>query len=399
MISVQEAEIAIAKSMPEPAAVECPLSSAHGAVLREDILADRDQPPFDRVMMDGVAIRFASWEKGRRQFTVAHVQKPGEAPVDLGPVTGCVEVMTGAVLPQGCDCVVKVEDLMSDGRTITLADNLSLAVRQNIHSRGCDKRRGELLLAKGTPLGPAQIAIAASVGKSRVWVSARPKIAVLATGDELVDAGYPAGPQQLRPSNSYAVAAALKLRGWTDVDGRCVRDDRGEIRCGIEELLRISDVLMITGGISMGKCDYVPEMIRDAGSEIIFQTVRQRPGKPFLFAMSKDNKAIFALPGNPVSAQVCLYRYALPALQAAMGAPAPVPEYAALAADFDTKTDFSFFLPVKIHSGSGGRIIAQANPFSCSGDLMSLAGADGFVELAADRRFFPAGYPAPFFRF
>ena len=398
MISVEEADKIIFRNIRKLPAVRVSLPEAFGMVLREDLLADRDIPPFDRVMMDGIGISFASWEKGNRVFPIDGIQKAGIPPVHLVDAHASLEVMTGAVLPVGCDCVIPYEDIeIKDGKA-RLRQGVELRRLQYVHSKASDHARGARLVRRGERLFAPQVAVAASVGKAEVLVSMNPSIAVVGTGDEVVGIHEQVEPYQIRQSNVYVIEAALKLSGYDRVTRFHIRDDQEELSARLKQILEDFDVLVLSGGVSMGKLDFVPEALCKIGVKALFHQVKQRPGKPFWFGKGREDKPVFALPGNPVSTQVGVYRYVLPYLSEAVDARAAEKEFAVLREDIDVKTDRAYFLPVKVESREDGRLLAAPVFPNVSGDYAALARTDGFVELPADTFRFAKGTTARLFR-
>lgn len=372
-----------------------PLTQAAGAVLRENIYAERDHPPFDRVAMDGIALDSAGAGAHGGRLRISATQNAGDPPQKLADTGDCIEIMTGAMLPRGCDAVVPVEQLQRDGDLVQVQK--PVAPWQNIHRRGSDCRQGALLLSAGTRLTPPEVAIAAGAGMARLRVSAQPMIVVISTGNELVEPGEVIEPHQVRRSNAYGITAALRQHGFTRVADDHVRDDEAELTQRLGFHLRTHDVLILSGGVSMGKMDLVPKVLAKLGVELVFHHVAQRPGKPMWFGVSHSGPAVFALPGNPVSTLVCLSRYVLPALRAAMGqAPAEAARIA-LTEPVEVKVPLAFYLPVKLRSDDWGRTSAQPCPTNGSGDFTALAGTDGFVELPPGPNQFPKGFVARFF--
>jgi molybdopterin molybdotransferase len=221
-------------------------------------------------------------------------------------------------------------------------------------------------------------------------------MAVVATGDELVELDEPVEPYQIRRSNDYALRAALAQAGYAEADRFHLRDDRTAIATLLERLLADHDVVLLCGGVSKGKFDFLPEELARQGVRRVFQGVAQRPGKPLWFGTGSRNQLVFALPGNPVSAYTCLHRYVLPALAQASGAPAPPAPPVPLAAAFAFRPPLACFLPVRLESTPEGGRRAVPAPGNTSGDFAGLVGTDGFVELPADRDVFPAGFLAAF---
>jgi molybdopterin molybdotransferase len=358
-----------------------PVAQCAGAVLRENVYAERDQPPFDRVTMDGIALASSAAVAGRRRFRVQAIQAAGEPPLTLDSSEHCIEIMTGAVLPSGCDCVVPVERVKT-ANGIAELESLALASQwKNVHRRASDQRQGALLLATGTVLHAPEIAVAASAGMARLRVSGQPSIIVISTGSELVEPGEPIAPHQIRRSNAYAVAAALRERGFQRVAEDHIDDDAAALHERLGRHLRTHEVLVLSGGVSMGKFDLVPRALEALGVHCVLHGVAQRPGRPMWFGTTPEGRAVFALPGNPVSTLVCLARYVLPALFAAMGVRTESYERIALASALDWTPPLTGFMPVRVSHDDWGRPWAAPCPTNGSGDFTALALTDGFVEL------------------
>jgi molybdopterin molybdotransferase len=393
-----EAE-AMVRERVSPLPVESrPLASLAGAVLAQQVRAERDQPPFDRVTMDGVAIATEAWRAGARRFRVAGIQAAGRPPLELGSAESCIEVMTGAVLPRGSDCVIPVELLQAGGGWVEIGDAATVEPFANVHTRGLDCREGDLLLGPGTRLGAPEIAVLASAGLPRADVRADPRIVIVSTGDELVDPGEPIAAWQVRRSNSSALRAALALRGFQRLAEDHLPDDAGVLRDRLAAHLATYDVVVLSGGVSMGRYDHVPAALRDLGVTEVFHRVAQRPGKPMWFGVSSAGQAVFGLPGNPVSALVCLVRYVVPGLLAAIGAgPAP-PESIPLGAPFRVRPALALFLPVQLEQSPMQGTVAMPRPTRGSGDFLSLLGTQGFVELPPGPRDYPVGTVSAFRR-
>jgi molybdopterin molybdotransferase len=305
--------------------------------------------------------------------------------------------MTGAVLPRGCDAVVPVELIQRTGEFAEIGRK-AVQPWQNVHRRGTDCRQGTLLLAAGTRITAPEVAIAASAGMARLRVSAQPMIVVISTGNELVEPGEAIEPHQVRRSNAYGITASLRQHGFARIADDHVRDDESALTERLGFHLHTHDVLILSGGVSMGQLDLVPRVLEKLGVSLVFHHIAQRPGKPMWFGVSQAGPAVFALPGNPVSTLVCLSRYVLPALSAAMGqAPAPPPRIA-ITAPVDVKAPLAFYMPVTLRSDEWGRTSAEPRPTNGSGDFTALAGTDGFIELPPGPNTFPKGFVAPFFR-
>ncbi len=398
MITPAEADLLIGQNLQCLPIESLPLAQCAGTVLRENIYAERDQPPFDRVAMDGVALASRATHGGTRSFRIQAIQAAGDPPLTLAAATDCIEVMTGGVLPHGCDSVVPVEQITIDNARASLAEGLRVDPWQNVHRRGTDTRQGALLLNTGLKLRAPEIAIAASAGMARIRVSAQPMLAVISTGNELVEPGEPVLAHQIRRSNAYAVVSALREHGFQRVADDHLRDDATELRQRLSFHLKTHDVLILSGGVSMGKFDLVPGVLADLGVRTVFHKVSQRPGKPLWFGVGPGGTAVFGLPGNPVSTLVCFTRYVLPALLGSLGhAPRP-PERIALAAPVTFKPALSYFLPVRLEQDDWGRLWAQPCPTNGSGDFTALAGTDGFVELPPGPNTYPKGFVTRIYR-
>ncbi len=398
MISAAEAEALIQARLAEFVAQTRPIDDAAGAILREPVIAERDQPPFDRVTMDGIAIAFDDFARGTRRYTVAGMQAAGMSSMSLDESDACIEVMTGAVMPEGCDTVIAVEQTLRDGAHLLLASGYRPQRGQFIHRRGSDCRAGDTLIASGAVLRAPELAVIAANGYATVAVTRQPRVAILATGDELVDVGAPVAAWQIRRSNDRALAALLASRGLHDVRLEHVVDDRDVLKAAIAQQLSTRDVLVLSGGVSMGQRDYVPDVLHELGVERVFHKIAQRPGKPMWFGIGPQGQAVFALPGNPVSVLVCGTRYVMPGLLAAMGCVAKPPLRVVLASPIDFAAALTYFVPVRLQSDdASGRLMAVPLPPQTSGDFSALTQTDGFIELPADQQHFGAGFIATYY--
>ena len=397
MISPVEADALIAGQLICLPIESLPLVQCVGAVLRENIYAERDQPPFDRVAMDGFAVATAGL-RGGKPLLVQAMQAAGDPPLSLASPQHAIEIMTGAVLPAGCDAVIPVEQSRLaeiEPQTVSFEPELRIAVGQNIHRRGSEVRQGALLLATGVRLGAPEIAVAAGAGMPRIRVSAQPTISVVSTGNEIIEPGEPILAHQVRRSNAYGIVAALRRRGFQRIADEHLPDELGALKARLRVLVQTHDVLILSGGVSAGRLDLVPAALAGIGVREVFHKVAQRPGKPLWFGMAPTGTAVFALPGNPVSTLICLARYVLPALYAAMGETPPrAPERIALAAAVEVRATLAFFMPVKITIDDWGRPWAEPRTTNGSGDYAALTGTDGVVELPPGPHTHPKGFVA-----
>jgi molybdopterin molybdotransferase len=390
VLTTSEASAAILAAMPAAATESVALERANGRVLQQMVVAERDQPPFDRVTMDGIALAFADFENGTRRFPIQAMQAAGDATLTL-EAGQCIEIMTGASLPRGANCIVPVERTTVNGGVAEIEADYVAKQDQFIHPRGSDHAKGAQLLTTGARISPMDIAIIASCGLTEITVSAAPTIRVISTGNELVAAGEAIEPHQIRMSNGPAMIALLEQHGYTDSEHDHIADEPELLKERIAAHLESANVLILSGGVSMGKADYVPQVLADLGVEVVFHKISQRPGKPMWFGIGKNGQAVFALPGNPVSALVCCRQYVITALNAAAGVrPAP-PEFASLAQEFIFKPQLTCFLPVKLVSAVGGQILAMPVQTNTSGDFAALSGTAGYVELNLATTSFAAG--------
>jgi molybdopterin molybdotransferase len=390
MLTTAEASSAILTAMPAAQSETVELEKANGRVLRQSVVAERDQPPFDRVTMDGIALSFADVDRCARRFPIQAMQAAGDRAQTL-EAGKCIEIMTGASLPAGADCVVPVERIDVQDGVATFEPDYAVTRLQFVHARGSDHLQGTELLRPGMRISPMDIAIIASCGLREVAVSALPTIRVISTGNELVAAGEPIEPHQIRMSNGPAMVAMLQQHGYANCEHDHIVDEPAILKQRIAEHLSVANVLVLSGGVSMGKADYVPAVLKELGVEVIFHKVSQRPGKPMWFGMGPDGQAVFALPGNPVSALVCCRQYVVPALHRAAGMRDAAPEFASLAQDVRFEPKLTFFLPVKLVSGVGGQTLAMPVHTNTSGDFAALTGTAGYVELALEETAFVAG--------
>jgi molybdopterin molybdotransferase len=385
MLTPAEASSAIGASLTPIADELVPLEAAAGRILAETLVAERDLPPFDRVAMDGIAIRHRAWAAGSRRYRVEGVVGAGSEPAALNDDGQCLEVMTGAMLPPGADTVIPVESIsFADGFAVLGSEPVIAGA--NVHRQASDGDAGDIALTIGTRLRGPELAVAASVGRGTVRVSRSPQIAIISTGDELVGPDVSIQPWQIRRSNAHGIAALLRERGHSDLVDVHISDDRPLLTERIATLLATRDVLILSGGVSAGRFDYVPGVLSDLGVRRIFHKVAQRPGKPLWFGVSAEGKPVFALPGNPVSTLVCLVRYVLPALDRLCGRPLTTPPGVVLDNGWPGTGALTAFIPV-VRSGDGSAHV-RLHQTRGSGDFISLVNTEGFVEL-------PPGQPLP----
>ena len=368
---------------------ELSLLQALGRFLAEPVLADRDFPPFPRATRDGYAIGAADLKQdGSTELQVVGQVKAGDS-YDLPISSGeAVEIMTGASVPQGADAVVMVEFTEPHGDTVEIKRAVSAG--ENIVPAGAEAKAGQELLGRGIRLGPAQIAMAAAGGAARVKVFARPRVAILSTGDELVDLAEKPGPTQIRNSNSYSLAALVVANGGEPVQLPIARDEEGRLTELVQEGLK-ADLLLLSGGVSMGKFDLVEIVLKKLGAEFFFTGARIQPGKPVVFGAAGE-KPFFGLPGNPVSVMVTFDLFARPLVEALAGAePSRLKSAKArLKNEFKTKTGLTRFLPALL-VGELDDPQVEIVPWQGSGDMLAAARANCYLVVPPDRESLPEG--------
>ena len=403
MISTEQALQTILDSTQDFDVEEIPFIQSVGRILKEEITADRDFPPFNRVSMDGIAIDFSSFEKGQRIFNIEGVQAAGSEQITLQNSENCIEVMTGAVLPNNTSAVIRYEDVTISNNIATInIEGINDA--QNIHRKGKDGKAGDVLIHENIKISAAEIGVLATVGKATVKVAKQPKIMIVSTGDELVGVDEIPLEHQIRRSNVFTLVSLLeKLNIPTETAH--ITDDKPVLKQKIEAYLREYDVLLFSGAVSKGKFDYLPEVFDELGVEKLFHRVAQRPGKPFFYGRtaslsigpydggkkglahlhkrsenkSQKNTIVFGFPGNPISTFVNCLAYFYPWYYNSVGL-IPTEENAILAKDVIFKPNLTYFLQVKL-SYRYGHLIATPIKGNGSGDLASLVQTDAFIQL------------------
>lgn len=391
-ISVKEAASIILKNTENFGVETIPLTQTFGRTLKESVFADRDFPPFDRVSMDGIAISKANFDKDIRSFKIENIQAAGKVQISLINPDYCIEAMTGAILPLNTDSVIPYEQVtIENGIAKVLIDEISYF--KNIHPKGFDKKENTLLLSENTKIGAAEIGVLATVGKTHVKVAKRPKIAIISTGDELVNVDQTPKPYQIRKSNVYSVLALLNDLNL-EADLFHLNDDKEELLKEINQILNDFDILIFSGGVSKGKFDFLPQVLEELEVKKCFHSVKQKPGKPFWFG-KKGSKTIFAFPGNPVATFLNFIKYFNPWYLKSIGLNFVSNNLAILEEDFTFKSNLTYFLQVKI-TNKDGMLFAKPIMGNGSADLVNLVEADGFLELTAERSEFKKGSSLPY---
>jgi len=389
MISVNEAKRIITSKCKDFGTEFRPLISAKGHVLREDIYTDRPLPPYDRVTMDGIAINFASYSEGLRSFKIEGVAAAGDPQHTLYENHFCLEAMTGAVLPKGTDTIIRYEDLVIEGGEATIQID-TITKGQNIHYKGEDRKANELVISQGEEITQAEIGLAASVGHENILVSKKPSIAIISTGDELVDINQQPLPHQIRRSNVFMVRSSLEDY-LSEAKTFHITDDLDVLRTRVKTYIDEFDVIILSGGVSKGKFDYLPQVLTELEVMKLFHKIKQRPGKPFWFGEAKDGTLVFALPGNPVSSFMCTHNYIIPWLRKTLKINEQNQPFAILQKTIEFTPDLCYYPIVNIKSNALGELEAYPVNNNGSGDFASLIDGNAFLELARGKNIYEKG--------
>jgi len=397
MITVEKADQIIRKAVPSFKSQIISLKEARQRILFEDIKADRDYPPFDKALMDGIALRFNMFQKGCKKFVIEGIQAAGEEQKKSRIQNGCLEIMTGAVLPKGCDCIIPIEQVKIKNQNALIDNTANCKRKQWIRKKGSDRKKGSLLIKKGALLNSTIIATAASVGKSRIKVAKLISIAIVTSGDELIDIHRKPKPYQIRKSNSLFIQESLESTCLFKTKMFHLKDHFQNIKISIRKIIRQYDVLIVSGGVSMGRYDFIPRVLDELRVKKLFHKVCQRPGKPFWFGITQNNKPVFALPGNPASTQVCTMRYVLPALSYALGSKQSSSQHVVLKEQVGFSLSLTYFCPVRVSVSKKGVLEAFPSLYKGSGDFAGIAQSDGFIELPQNRNKFKIGFKTKYY--
>jgi molybdopterin molybdotransferase len=378
---------------------ELPLLDSAGRILAQPIRADRDQPPFDRSTRDGFAVHAKDFSSGN-WLRIAGQVRAGEVWTGRPLASGeAIEIMTGAPVPAGADAVAMVEHVEL-GEGVRALAGRSLRPGENIVPQGLEARLGDVVVAAGSAIGAAEIALAATAGLSELAVCAKPSVAIVATGDELVELRETPDSRQIRNSNSYALAALVAAAGGLPDRLATARDVREELLTRIAEA-RQHDVILFSGGVSMGKYDLVEEVLAELGAEFFFTGVKMQPGKPVVFGRlplrdGAPARYFFGLPGNPISTQVTFHCFVEPFLRTILGEFAPSPRFvrATLAQDVEGNPGLTRFLPARLVSDIRQPSVRLVG-WQGSGDLAANARANCYAVFPPDRSEFRAGEVIP----
>jgi molybdopterin molybdotransferase len=388
MVSVREALEQILGAVTELGAERIGLLEAVGRVIAEEVRSLRDVPGYANSAMDGYAVRHADVRQPPARLRVVGTSAAGGDSIPpVGPGEAA-KIMTGAAIPAGADTVVRVEDTRLDGEAVIIQSVEAKA--SNIRLPGEDLRTGQVVLTRGRLLSPADIGLAASIGRTLLLAHRRPRVAILSTGNELVEADQPVDTGQVVNSNAYTLAAAVKEAGGAPIPLPIARDNPGEIREAFQEASR-ADAILSTGGVSVGEFDYVKAAMDEIGVQRLFWRVAQKPGKPLTFGML-GARPYFGLPGNPVSSLVCFYLYARPALRRMMGLRAVHLPTVMATLGHDTKkaTGVTEFIRCRVER-TNDELIATSTGTQSSAVLSSMAQGQGLIIGTADEDELRAG--------
>lgn len=388
-LTVAAAQRCVIEAMKQLGTESVPLQQTLGRVLAEDVQANRDQPPYDVSAMDGFAIRSADVANAPAVLDVIEDIKAGDMPTKVVGAGQCARIMTGAPVPQGADAVIRVEDTqaVSDGR---VQIDVSVKTRNDIRDRGENMRTGEVVLLAGTTITPGVVGMLAMVKAEQVSVYRQPRVAILSTGDELEGLSDPFDANKIPDANSYALMAQVQALGITPVLLGIARDEPTHLKEMLQRGLQF-DVLLVSGGTSVGVHDYVRPTLEALGVQMKFWRVQMKPGHPMAFGVAPLTW-VFGIPGNPVSSMVCFEEFIGPALRCIMGHHKHfrTTVTAKLARDVKHKHSRTEFVRVMLRK-EAGELVATPTGDQGSGILRSMAMAEGLMVVPADSKGIAAG--------
>ena len=398
MLSVEEArakviEVISARKQPCPLKTETiefaqDPAQALGRILAEQVTADRNYPPFNRSIRDGFAMRASDATEPGARLRVIGESRAGVAFEGAVGTGECVRILTGAAVPKGASAVMMQEYTREEGEFVVFEQTAKLG-QHYVHA-GAEARVGEVVIPRGTRLGYAELAMAAEVGRVRLVVNRRPRVAILSTGDEVVEVDKTPGPFQIRNSNTISLSAQIALAGGEPVPLLNARDEMGDLREKIEQGLA-ADVLLLSGGVSVGKYDLVEQALKELDAEFFFDSVALRPGKPAVFGWCKK-RPVFGLPGNPVSTMVTFELFAVPGIELLSGCqPQPVPFFRAkLGHAVNEKAGVAHYLPARV-AWTNGEPRVELMLWEGSGDIGAVVRGNCFVKVDQSRLQIDAG--------
>lgn len=390
MASVVEAEKIVLSHLYEAKSESIDTLSSLSRTLALDILADRDSPPFDRATMDGIAIKYSDFSAGHNKFKIHTLQPAGAPAVATLPRYNCLEIMTGAAVPTSVDTIIPIEQITVSGGYATINTD-SVKAGQFVHKQASDGKTGDVLVGRGQLITPSIVQIALSVGLTNIDVAQSPNILIISTGDELVEPSIKPESYQIRKTNDATISSILQPYS---ADFAHLPDNKSQIINSLSEYLEKYDTIIISGGVSKGKLDFIPDALASLGVKKLFHGVSQKPGGPFWFGQiikPHHTATIFALPGNPVSSFMCTHRYVIPWLEKSLSQTTTPPTFAKLAKVITFSADKTYFAQVNVSSDSSGQLLAEPCEGNNSGDFINLSKTNAFMELPANKNVFEQG--------
>ncbi|MFC2125066.1 molybdopterin molybdotransferase MoeA [Bacteroidota bacterium] len=381
MISFQEARKKILGTIKIPETESIKLEESQGRVLAEDIKADRDYPPFNRSAMDGFALCYEDLhETGLNQFIIAGEVYAGDTYTNVIKKGECIRIMTGAPVPEGADTVIMVEDVQEENGQIIIDLREKPEQWINISRKGEDLNQGDIYIREGVTIDHMVSGAAAVTGKSHLSVYKRPTVAIISTGDEVMPVDQPVEFFQIRNSNAYNLNGLLSYLSITPIFNELVKDDKQQIEETLRKVINC-DVVIISGGVSMGDADFVPEILENLGVKNIFHRSAIKPGKPIWFGLKSNNGAVFGLPGNPLSSQVGYKLFTEPWIMKSMGMTIPSPLRITFNNERIKKGNLDHFFPCYLNPD----MTLELKPFNGSGDITSTISTDGIAHHPASK--------------
>jgi molybdopterin molybdotransferase len=383
MITIEQAQNLIAATAKNFGVEEVPLHDGFNRTLATCIYADRDYPPFNRSAMDGYAVQTSDFKNSNQSVTLTQIETVFAGQLATSKLISgtCIKIMTGAPLPDGADAVIRIEDTFAEKENITFKTTGPVPFL-NIAKRGEDSLKGKLLLEPGHLLDMASMSLLATTGHALVKVFCLPKVLVIATGSELVPVGAPVLPFQIRDSNSITILNFLKQQHITAARTLLIKDDKIALKAGLEQGLN-HDIIVLSGGVSKGDADYIPEVLAGLGVQEIFHRVKIKPGSPLWFGTTKHGGVVFGLPGNPVAVQVSCKLFIEPYLRKCFQRPNLEPVYFPLLEYKKKKTGLDEYFPCRLYTANK-RTGLKTNRMNGSGDIKALSGSDGIALYPGD---------------
>ncbi len=384
MISVAEAIRIVTEHTEALPAESLALAAARGRYLAEDIIADSDLPPFDRSQMDGYAVRAAETENAPVRLKIVGESAAGNGWHNEMMAGQAVRIMTGAPIPAGADSVQQVE-LTRDLDPLTVEIQKPVSLGRSIVKQGSEVRKGATVLKAGEQINSAMLAALASFGYANVKVGRRPRVAVLATGSELVSVSEQPAQDQIRDSNNYSIGSFAELAGANVERLPLAGDDTALLKRQIRDAAERADVVITSGGVSMGVYDFTKAALKELDCEVFFERVALRPGKPTVFGRLPNGTLVFGLPGNPVSVSVTFNLFARTALLQLQGANEPrlLERRAILAQDVKGSAERESYLPAKLETDTDGHLLAEPLKWGGSSDFVAFTRATALIIVAA----------------